>query len=129
MIEKKFRVWDKKNKEMLYNISVRFNPVLGPHIDDPGFGCGCGQCVPDNYYDIEVMQFTGLTDKDGLEIYEGDIILKDAKVVWKDYDKGWDFGYFGIHNGKYNLSSYDCRDDFKVIGNIYENPELIEAEI
>lgn len=67
------------------------------------------------------MQYTGLKDKNGKEIYEGDIILGNATVTWKE-----DITGFGITTGKYGLINYKNHSDFKVIGNIYENPELIK---
>jgi hypothetical protein len=79
--------------------------------------------------DLEIMQFTGLHDKNGKEIYEGDI------VQWEDtVDDGYGCGYltkiqeeviFG--GGAYNPISTMPSKYFEVIGNIYENPELLKA--
>ena len=81
------------------------------------------------------MQYTGLKDKNGKEIYEGDIVREQGfvkTVVKWDNRKQTQYGhgdsttciYAGFSMGGWG-SSYDTREEVKVIGNIYENPELI----
>ena len=82
--------------------------------------------------DIELMQFTGLKDKNGKEIYEGDILYcSDApgshhRVFWNNERCGWDDER--LEDGDSNTSYYgfDMFMDCEVIGNIYENPELLK---
>lgn len=94
---------------------------------------------PCSYYLIVARcQYTGLHDKNGKEIYEGDILLADEEYVdegelylevkWNDAQTG-----FYLYDTKYD---FDCdREEFElidksyqVIGNIYENPELLEVK-
>ena len=80
-----------------------------------------------------LMQFTGRKDKNGREIYEGDI-TNYGEVRWFD-DLNWDSGG-SSHPGFYFVTKYgdlgDLQyhtgfDDCEVLGNRYENPELIES--
>lgn len=81
----------------------------------------------------ELMQYTGLKDKNGTEIYEGDIVKDDCGLMGnvtyssKEYDGIAGFMVFDVYDGLQN------RDGFwhlvEVIGNIYENPELLEGRV
>ncbi|MCC4046489.1 YopX family protein [Enterococcus gallinarum] len=76
------------------------------------------------FREIELMQSTGLKDKNGVEIFEGDV--------------GWDahfeeYGEVVFENGSFryefgNISEdlFEVTDDIEIVGNIYENPELLE---
>jgi hypothetical protein len=80
-----------------------------------------------------IMQYTGLKDKNGMEIYEGDILqLNKYDRVWIQFRNG-KFTTMNVFKGKYIArSDYDSNDLDRVlfgivIGNIYENPELLEV--
>ncbi len=81
---------------------------------------------------FKVMQFTGLKDKNGKEIYEGDILQKkDVRFIVgygdNDENRGWGFNLNSIRSRKgYHLSTDVSK--MEVIGNIYENPELLQEE-
>ena len=91
-----------------------------------------------DFADVELLQYTGSKDKDGREIYEGDILdtgydFERAAVGHGDYEFEYgtsdgDEDYnatmcaYGWHFGNSRLGKY-C--DVKIIGNIYENPELL----
>lgn len=107
MREIKFRAWDATDKRMLPsaygNIGI-FEQLEGATYDG----------------EITVMQYTGLKDKNGVEIYEGDIATWygiKAQVHWADGHAGFMHGSDSI----YKRYAEQC----EVIGNIYENPGLL----
>lgn len=81
-----------------------------------------------NEGEYELIQFTGLKDKNGKEIYEGDIVKWFVNDVIRtgivDYIDG--YGGFDMKNFKddYHVCCDWLRGEYEVIGNIYENPEL-----
>jgi len=122
MREIKFRVWDLESKKMITPgvDSVIIITINGIFIDS------------DKY---SVMQYTGLKDKDGKEIYEGDILTGNYRVGFGYYEDVGDDYYDGIGfyttpvEEKYNwqqesITLTDVKQS-EVIGNIYENPELL----
>ena len=172
--EIKFRIWDVENKEMLKVQELDFEPT---------FYGGRIAIRPDqynDYFDTEdmiLMQYTGLHDKNGKEIYEGDILKVPVRRCGNSYGNWWqdrndnhgwtgDFVYKKIEfkNGYDNLSetiggfvfkylpitkkqikaiaqprgkerteqnvdTYNFKiEEVQVIGNIYDNPELLGGE-
>lgn len=114
MREIRFRAWDKRESEMIEDYG---NTTLVEC-----YGWGGETYIP--------MQFTGLSDRDGNEVYEGDILEtadRILKVVWHRQAGQWDTDFIRY---KGELSSNGLRNlEWKyratVIGNIYENPELL----
>lgn len=101
-----------------------------------------GEWIVNN--DIHLMQSTGLFDRNGKEIFEGDIVkrngIKRPEVVrfgeWINVDSlGYKEQYIGFyfeseHEGQEWLYSVEPQFNnlYKIIGNIYENPELLEGD-
>ena len=117
--ELKFRVWDKYSGK---------SPTGGMHYFDAMEICDNGLFFKNSKFDLEqnhnddesavVMQYTGLKDKNGKEIYEGDIFKQG------NYPYTWHIVSFT--KGAFNISVYSTQKG-KVMGNIFENPEILES--
>ena len=88
------------------------------------------------YEEVKLMQYTGLKDKDGKEIYEGDIIkykfpydtrLKHISPV-KFLETEASFGIKDRYGNEIPLYTISANNYFEVIGNIYENKNLLEEQ-
>jgi len=146
MREIKFRIWIKDESKMIYlddkenDVEINFlNNITSNHetywevvtkVSDLRFAH-----MP-QYFDSRdsenvLMQYTGLKDKNGIPIYEGDLInlgntgrkhIGVASIVW--YGAG-----FSINQNKYmGWLGKDIANNCEIVGNIYENPELLESK-
>lgn len=123
MREFKFRVYDKERKKIKF---FDLKEIYADCYHNVGFLKNAPhEHENDGWEQFELMQFTGLLDKNGKEIYEGDIVryedyANSKKVVkWDDDRVGFLFKRKGQYDGLLNLMKVI------VIGNIYENPELL----
>ena len=135
--EIKFRAWDKLEKpwneefkkEMIYNVAgIEFWINSIRIVDEDRHNWI-------DFKDVEIMQYTGIKDKNGKEIYEGDIIrLKHhidkrinvvGKVVFLSEQAS--FGIIDDLGQEYPLFR-NTTEQIEIIGNIYENSELLEGK-
>ena len=123
MKEIKFRAYSKRTKKVYHVLAIFFYQKVVKLSKT----CGSGISFLEQIDDVVLMQYTGLEDKNDVEIYEGDIVRyfrnELAVIVYRD-------GGVDIRS----LSWGDCEPlqrrlgEIEVIGNVYENPELLEVE-
>ena len=130
----RFRIYDKVRKEWVHKGINLFGEIMlfGMHtVRQDGTPVKVQELN-----DLEAMQFTGLKDKDGIEIYEGDIIRSEShnpELMVIDFIEGgfaavWDW----FENKSYPIDinhfypSTGCM--IKVVGNIFDNPDLLEKK-
>ena len=125
----KFRAWDKETKTMIDVSLINFeeHSILGGYWE-------FGQTESIKFDEVELMQSTGLKDKNGKEIFEGDIVRQvrtQPTTENKTITGGVTMleGAWVIMNDCEQLASYlwSETDENEVLGNIYENPELLEV--
>lgn len=81
------------------------------------------------FEDVQIMQYTGLTDKYGKDIYEGDIIsIPRGRTVSNRCVIEWDGSGWYVKPSDMRRTLWTVHNRVKVIGNIYENTELLEAK-
>lgn len=132
MREIKFRAWDKaiKNWEDFALWSFETDN------DDSKVLELCGKSLVSNEQGIILQQYSGLKDENGKEICEGDIVsyknpkyrgvVRFGQFSWFDYGESEYGTGFYIDMINTHVEALYATQNLKVIGNIYENPELVE---
>ena len=138
MREIKFRAWDEIRK--MWHIFTLDDIVYEQAI-------GVYEISSINADFNKAYQFTGLKDKNGKEVYEGDVIktpynevydFAHYEIVWSEEHASWyenclalhhkEKGYKDISRGGYCVGNPTNSKEIEVIGNIYENPELLKGD-
>jgi uncharacterized phage protein (TIGR01671 family) len=120
MREFKFRVWDKRETKGMHTQNMLYDAQLHDFwedfVDYPGY---------------QLMQYTGLTDKNNNPIYEGDIIIDTQKqkyeIIFDENHARYDLKVRGenkLSQTSYFTQIYE-KKHIEVIGNIFEHPELL----
>lgn len=129
MREIKFRAWDKTENRMARNVEdLLFNSkgLYGVVLNHMGFA------FRRRVKDVILEQYTGLKDKNGKEIFEGDIVrtklgdVQEIKFISQDFEDGVVRTFVSLSRKPPHLMAMANSDE--IIGNIHENPELLEVQ-
>ena len=139
----KFRVFDRMSKSTHIVGTDIHDSVQTDETDNEifyyNYQCGEGSItydeeLPEDNSGFILMQYTGLKDKNDKEIYEGDIVKFNAIAPMSDIPDAF-IGTvefiecaFYVTYGKQGFYLFDECHQWEIIGNIYENPELLEEE-
>ena len=130
----KFRAWDKNTNDMVdvKTIDLEKDGSIGCIVDYNGINLDVSECI--------LMQSTRFKDKNDVEIFEGDICIQRGEEPYSDenmtLDDDWeytgiikfqDFAYWLQDNEGFSKWLGTDYDEIEVIGNVWDNPELLEG--
>lgn len=130
----RFRAWNKATKAM-YEV----DDIMSIDFEKSEISVKTLFFERENYYkfdDIELMQSTGLSDLNGKEIFEGDILCDEGLEQEDEFvyvtvsckDGIWNCAQITNDDCGYGGALNEFADDYSVIGNIYKNPALLEVK-
>lgn len=133
MRELKFRAWcEGKHENMTFTKTFMDYDVI--IVDGKYASVEAGWDIHGTYPTVPLMQYTGLKDKNGVDIYDGDILSfpKEEQIIsirWNETHACWRFDEHrgfddGVGRGDWDFT-IGIANSCEVIGNIYENPELL----
>ena len=126
MREIKFRAWTNNLNKMIHNVSTGVIDIFDEFTDG---------AIPSK--DCEFMQYTGIKDKNGKEIYEGDIATqhklraehlgeKNFEIIYYQDECGFEIATLSEDRKERYLTPLHKTIEIEVIGNIYENANLLK---
>lgn len=109
--EIKFRAWHPLNKEIVYQSTGH----------NFGYEAYTNSSILKDFSEENIMQFTGLQDKNGKDIYEGDVVRRYTGYVFETKVREYRLGEIN----QTSAYGYGWHESDEIIGNIYENPEFL----
>jgi len=121
--EIKFRAWDAEQNKMIETFDGEYQ--IGVNEEDGALYCG-GYMPNGDWNEPPLMQFTGIHDGNGKKIFEGDLLKTADGLLQVVYEDGCFFAETKANGAPcFSYTNSDNIFDGQIIGNIYQNPELL----